>query len=405
MTHPPHDPAYYATELDLDVLDALDNFNRHDAVHVVTDRPVDPLSDDAVVEGYEIRVARATPEELAEWRSAYAALCQRAGAAADKLAAAKAAWEKARAEALGELHAAYADYEHVHDTIDKRHDEVQRLRGEAANEKTRAENAEAARRQAEEDAELGPRTWVIHELTTVDANYFRRKKTPEMYLPTIHVAGCPVTDGRERYDYEVSWRYARAGEVEMTLRQGGQLASNGVRTERRAPARLCGRCKPEASLRAAGLGEAFEAWRAQADAVQPPRPLERYVPKKLGLEDEWFGGYRRPGYREVDVDTYVKEGAIHPYEVVIGWWTGERWASGDPLPEELLRLEQILPERGVAVRRFNELERWGGKPFRAGVAVRYMTEGELRQRREDAAALAAHQEHTGPAQAIPLEDA
>lgn len=397
-------PTYYRTTTDLDVLNDLDNFNRHDAVHVITDRPVDPYSEDAVAE-WEMRAARASEEELAEWRAAYDALVKTAAGASEKLAAAKAAWEKARQEALGELRAAYAAYEHVHDTIEKRHGEVEALRQEAENDRTRQEQAEADRAQAAEDAELGPRTWVIYELTTVDANYYGKKKTPDMFLPMIHVAGCAVTKGREKYDHEKAWRYARAIDVRAAISAGGSLAANGRRTGKRAAVRMCGRCKPEESMRQAGLGDAYDEWRAETDVIQPPIPADRYLVKRLDLGDDWRGwSKQRSGFVPVHPDSYREKGAIAKHEFLLGWWDADRQTVDRHAQSRLAYLEQVLPGRGFAVRKFDEPKEYGGGECLSARAVRLMTPGEVRQHKEDAAELAQRQAQAGPVHTVSLED-
>lgn len=389
-------PTYYKTDVDINVLNDLENFNRHDAVLLVTDEPVDPYGEDAVRE-WETRAARASAEELAEWRAAYDTLTETAAAAREKLAAAKAAWEKARSEVMADLHAAYAAYEHVHDTIDKRHDEVDALRQEAENEQERQEQAAQEAALAAQDAELGPRTWVIYRPDTVDA-----KKTPDMFLPVIHVTGCPLTKGRASIEPESKWTYARKDDVTEAIRAGGILAANGRRTGKRAEVRLCGRCKPEATLREAGLGEVFEEWRAKVESVQEPMHPDRYIKTKLGLEGEWRGwGTTKSGYALVTPDTYRKEGCITEHEIMLGWWDAERESISSIDEDKLKRLEETLPERGYAVRWFNEPERWGGRPCTSAVAVRRMTKAEIRQRREDAAAQAAYQ--GAPAAVVNLE--
>lgn len=393
MPATPDEPAYYRTELDIDVLNDLDNFNREEAVHRITTRPVDPLSEDAE-DTWEIRAARATPEELAEWGKAYDTLKQRADTGAQMLATARAKWEADRAAALAELRAAYSDYEHVHDAIARRHEEVEELREKADAERQAAEQARLDAAQAAEDAELGPRTWVVHEISPGRWNSVDHKKAKDMFIPTVHVAGCPVTKGREDMEGEWAWQYARAGGVETIIQAGGPLASNGRPVKgSRAPVKMCGRCKPEASLRAAGLGDAMDAWQSEVDAIQPPMHPDRSIPKKLGLEGEWVNMYRKQdGYTIVSYKTYQQEGSITADEILIGWYDTEkaRVTESDEAVAKQNRLAEILPDRGFAVRRFNEPKRFRSdeRECRAAVAVRRMTPGEIRQRQADADATA-----------------
>lgn len=397
MPATPDEPVYYRTHVDIDTLHALDDFNDHDAVHVITPDPVDPLSDDATAEGLETAAARASAEELTEWGNAYDTLKQRAAAATRMLAIAQAKWETDRDAALTELRAAYAEYEHVHDTIERRHDEVDELRDKATAEAEAAEQARLDAAQAAEDAELGPRGWVIHALTPDLYNSYDHNKKPDMFIPTIHVAGCPVTKGREEdtTGYR-EWQYARVGAVAETLHAKGPLAKNACLTGELAPVKLCGRCKPEASLRAAGIGDAVDAWQAQVDAIQPPMPADRLIPKQLGLQDEWASRYQeKDGYIIVSYETYRKEGCITADEILIGWLdaTLNSVSESDEAVAMQNRLAEILPDRGFAVRRFNEPKRLrtDERESRAAVAVRRMRTGEIRQRQADAAATARYQ--------------
>lgn len=137
-------------------------------------------------------------------------------------------------------------------------------------------------------------------------------------------------------------------------------------------------------LLAAGLGSVYDDWRAEAEAVQEPMHKERDIPRKLGLEDEWRGWRNgTSGYTLISSDIYREHEAIEPSEIMLGWWdagTG-RVVNG---AAQLERLEEILPERGYAVRRVTEPERFGGGPCLSAVAVRRMTAGEIRRHKEAA---------------------
>ncbi|MFF9265901.1 hypothetical protein [Streptomyces longwoodensis] len=413
MTHPPHDtgdeqPRYYRVVALTELSDEMDEIAAEAGTwdgyaHAVTGLEVDPYVASESEDSWEhLEAARANAEEHTLWSQAHETFTGEVKRAEEKLAAARAAWEQAQGIYTAALQDAWQDYAPTEAAIRERREEVVRMRERRAAEERQAKARAAQEAQAREDAELGARTWVTFE---PELNPRGRKKSPDMYLPTIHLAGCPVTKGREDDRRDRQWHYARAGGVQALLLSGGPLASNGSLTGKRAPVRLCGRCKPHDGIRAAGLGAALDAWQAQVDAIQPPIPAERSLRKRLDLGADWRGwNKQRSGYVEVLPDTYREEGCVADYEFILGWWDAER-QSLVPAEDRLTHLEQVLPDRGFAVRRFIEPKKFGGGLCQVGVAVRVMKTGEARQRREDAAALAAHQEHTGPAQAIPLEDA
>jgi hypothetical protein len=373
-TDPNDKPTYYRTDMDVNALRHLEDFNRQEAVWHPTDQPVDPLSEDAV-EGWEIRAARATPEELAAWRQAYDRLVTTTDTIQADLDAARAAWEKAQEEATAALSRAYGEYRHVHDTIDQRHEEVQELRDQADEERQAAADAEAAARQAAEDAELGPRSWLIYE-----PNSSSVKVAPDMMVPVIHLAGCPTTKRARDHRYVA----ARKAEVETVLLAGAPRYERGMPTPDRLPTKLCGRCKPGDSLHQA-LGHVYETWRDQVESVQEPAPKPEATAAALKLRDEWRTN-QIPGYTRVSDQYQRAEKLIETHEFLVGWYDPDR-KSVIPNPEALERLEEILPGRGWAVRRIKEPQafRVGDKWSDTGVAVRRMTKMEIRQRKEGAA--------------------
>lgn len=386
MTDP--EPTFYRATLDLEALGDLDNYNEHDAVFVITEDSIDPLSPEAVEAGWEIRAARASKAELAEWRQAYAELRHTTDRIRADLEAARAAWEAACGQAHAKLQDAWEEYRPVHEAIDRRRDEVEELRERDVQERARKAQAEAAAAQAAEDAELGARTWVVYE---PEIDSWARKKHPEMYVPVVHVAGCSVTKGREDDPRDKEWNYVRAAGVEATITAGGPLAAQGSLTGERVPVKLCGRCKPEQTLRDAGLGHVFERWRDEVESIQPPMHPERHLKGKLGIQEWRTFSPRKSGYTLVQHETYRKEGSISEHEILLGWWDADR--EHLIADEDRLRwLERELPKNGFAVRRFNEPEKWGGRQNTQAVAVRRMTAGEIRRFKETTAAPAHIQE-------------
>ncbi|MFE2934899.1 hypothetical protein [Streptomyces sp. NPDC059278] len=374
-------PTYYKTKKDdVDTLNDVDGHG-YESVEFITDQRVEDPLDQGYSDNWEgIAVARATEAERTEWTAAYGKLTERAGKIQDKLDAARGAWEQAQGVYTDELRDAYADYRPVNDLIAARTEEVDKLREEAHQEAEKARARAAVEAQAKEDAELGARAWVTHHPNSMSA-----KTAPDMLVPVVHNAGCSVTKGGEDRSYQNEYRYARAADVRKVLEEGGPEMSRGRATGATLPARLCGRCKPEASLREA-LGEYFENWLVKAESVQKPMPTLQGMPKALGLADEWLDAYRKKdGYNLVSNKYYAQEKLVEPYETLVGWVVvGEKGNTvSSKHPEKLDALFAKLPARGFAVRRVREPQVYGpkvaGADAKTAVAVRRMTAHEIRQ--------------------------
>lgn len=379
-------PTYYQTKDDIDTLGDVDG-GAYEAVEFITDQRVeDPLDQGNSGDWGGIAVARATEAERAEWTAAYGKLTERAGKIQANLDAARGAWEQAQGVYTAELRDAYADYQPVNDLITARIEEVYKLREEAHQEAEKARARAAVEAQAKEDAELGARAWVTHHPTAMSA-----KTAPDMLVPVVHNAGCSVTKGGEDRSYQNEYRYARAADVRKVLEEGGPEMFRGHATGATLFTRLCGRCKPEASLREA-LGEYFDNWLVKAESVQKPMPTSNGMPKALGLADEWLDAYRKKdGYLLVSNRYYAQENLVEPYETLIGWAVvGERGNTvSSEHPEKLDALFTKLPKRGFAVRRIKEPQAYGppfaGTDSKKSVAVRRMTAHEIRQAKAGAA--------------------
>lgn len=378
------EPVYYRVLTDVDISEHLDDFNDEDAVRYITDTPVDPMDEG---EGYyEEHAARATGDELAAWGKAYATFQAETARADADLEHARAAWEKAQSIHSDRLRDAWNDYAPTDTAVAQRRDEVVAMRRKAEEEEREAEARAKQEAQDREDAELGPRTWI-----TYHPNSSSVKVSPDMMVPVIHLAECKATGGAEHLPYRNEYRFARKADVQETLLAGAPRYARGRATNDLLPTKLCGRCKPQESLRQA-LGAVYDEWLAKVENTQPPMPTPKGVAGALGLKDEWRS-YRTPGYTVVSDQYYRAEELIEPHEALIGWYDPAREVV-TPNQEKLARLEEILPERGFAVRRVKEPARYhvGDKESETAVAVRRMTKAEIRQRKEDAAATARYRE-------------
>jgi hypothetical protein len=367
-------------------------------LHVAEEGTVDPLGHEAVDAGsWEVRAARVTPAERAQWLKDYATMKQETDAATAHLEAARKVWEAAQKTTAAKVIAAWEDYQHVHELIKRRMKDVEALR-DAEDERQYAEERKAAAEaKAAEDAELGPQTW---------AAFFPRsgkvKTAADMYVPVLHLAGCSVLGGREYVSYSNSCQLLRATEVRRTLLEGGPETSRERRTGRTLPTKLCGRCKPQQSLHEE-LGEVYDTWQAETDAIQPPLPSQskyidqqfrKILPKYLPLYH-----HKVDGYSQVSDSKYREKELIKPYEVLIGWY-GHLRKSIVPNPERLEALFETLPDHGWAVRHVKSP--WPGEENQLiAVAVRKMTVAEIRQHAADKAT--GEQVMEIPP-AVPLED-
>jgi hypothetical protein len=376
-------PTYYTTEDDIDVLSGYDA-DDETVTHVTSTVWADPL-DSGTDNYFEQPVARATLDEHQQWTEAYETLREESSRISAVLDEAEAAWEKAKSEANRQMTEAWNVYKPTADIIAQRVAEVEAMREQDYQAKKALRSQAALDAQAAEDAEYGPRTWV-----TFHPNSSFAKVSPTMLQPVIHLAGCKLTSGNEDRTYGSYYKYARKAQVQDTLLEGAPLFERGRATQDRVPTKLCGRCKPHASLEAA-LGETYLAWRTEVESVQGAMPPNRGVPKALGLEREWNDRLGKiEGYTIVSSTYYRSEGLIEPHELLIGWVTfpdnGNAHVSNDR--EDMLdALVAELPKRGFIARRHTEPERYGarfaGTVSKTSVAVRRMTKHEIRLRKEN----------------------
>ncbi|MEU9405541.1 hypothetical protein AB0E08_07540 [Streptomyces sp. NPDC048281] len=381
MTSPSGDkPVYYRLNTDRCISDILDGFNEEETVHFVTDKVVDPYDTGSEDSWYAEHAARATPEEHTAWTGAYQTFTGAVSRADDDLKAAQAAWEAAQARHSAALQDAWNDYAPTDAVIYERQDEVVTMRRQREDDERAAQTRAAQQAQDQEDAELGARTWV----TFTPLYNHGMKVKPDMMVPVIHLAGCKITKGSERLPYTNEYRYARKAEVQETLLEGAFRRERGRTTSEKLPTKLCGRCKPHESLRKA-LGYVYDEWLEGVESIQDPMPTPDGTPNALGLKDEWRSR-SKDGFTTVSSTYYRDEGLIEPYETLVGWYDAERRIVWDA-PEKLAELEQLLPERGFAVRRVKEPKAFnvGDKLSQTGVAVRRMTKAEIRRRKEAAA--------------------
>jgi hypothetical protein len=390
------EPTYYRLDTDNRIGDILDDFNEEDTVHFVTDKVVDPY--DTGDDYYDEHAARATTEEHAAWKGAYETFASEIKRADDNLATARAMWEKAQAVHSAAYEDAWNDYASTDAVIYERQNEVVDMRRQREADEREAEARAAQEAKDREDAELGPRTWVTYHPSSM-----YNKVRPDMMVPVIHLAGCKLTRGAEDRPYSNEYRYARKEQVQETLLAGAYRYERGRKTTDKLPTKLCGRCKPHESLRKA-LGAVYDEWLAKVESTQEEMPTAKGAAAALGLKDEWHG-WNKSGFTYQSAKYYREEKLIEPHEELVGWFDRDRNVVV-PNAEKLAYLEQVLPERGFAVRRVPEPARYykpEGTMCETAVAVRRMTKAEIRQRKEDAAALARHRENSGPAAVQNLE--
>lgn len=373
------DPAQYV-KIDSDVylLDAMGN-GEDDIVLLPTDKVItDPLSGEAIGKYDEVDAARATPAERAQWAQDAAVFLLAAAAANTRLDEAKAAWEDAQKTAALALRKAWENYQPTQELIQRRIDQTRDLRDEQGSNEARALADAADAAQAAEDAELGARTWAVYQRQDTYG-----PKKPDMLVPVLHLAGCPVLKGSENNDLSRSARRLRAGEAREVLFAGGRHWRR--ESDERFPTKLCGRCKPADSLRAA-LGEDFDTWMHQTKAIQPPLPArtEARADQLRKVIPAFRPPYRRTsGYVLMSDRQYRQKQQIETYEALVGWYEQETDAIM-ARPERLQALIDGLPEQGWAVRRVQTEH--GEEPY--AVAVRKMTAAEIEQRDADKAATA-----------------
>jgi hypothetical protein len=376
-----NEPTYYKVDTDIDTLYAYDSLDDQTVLKITDEVWADPLNGGG--DWHDQNVAQANEDERARWTQAYTTFRSEVGQVTDTLDAARAAYQKAKEDAEKAATVAWNVYKTVVGEIEVRVEEVEAMRAEheALETLNRVLDAESAR--AAEDAELGPRTWV-----TFHPNSSTAKVSPTMMQPVIHLAGCKVTEGREHLSYTIEYCFARKAEVQDVLLKGAPRMERGRSTPDRVFTKLCGRCKPHASLEEA-LGETYLAWRTQVESVQEPMPTYRGIAKALGLEDEWaFPSRSQDGYTVVSSAYYRPEGLIEPHEELIGRTAfrenGRSYAVED-CTDHLEHLMAVLPSRGFAVRRVCQPARLGGKDgalSTSAVAVRRMTIHEIRQAKE-----------------------
>jgi hypothetical protein len=375
--------AYYRTIFDTDTLYELDDFNAYDAVLAATEQtvPGGPTGDDALNKNGEMTLAQATEDEARQWWAAYARLRSAAAIATQELEAAERIWKAARDAANAKLLAAYDAYKPTHEAIERRMSDADDVRN-AADAVTATKRAAAAQaEQAAEDNQLGPRRWVVKQVT----DPYGVKKAPDMYVPTVHLADCPTLHAKPGTPLRAMATFQKIREGAPEARSGRKQPGTHLHT------RLCGRCKPEASLREA-IGEEFDQWLTEAESVQPPAPSLKVLQRELSAKIPWVDTpARRDGYCYVGADLYRKHSKVAEHELLLGWIThtedGRRRVTNTE-PDKLAALYDLLPPLGFAVRPLTEPNLdWRGNDqggeeriSPSAVAIRRMTAGERRAR-------------------------
>ncbi|MFF7198315.1 hypothetical protein ACFZAM_31985 [Streptomyces sp. NPDC008079] len=371
-------PEYTTVFDDVDTFDIFDDGAAPDEVvfYVRGGTVRDILSSQARPDRWAevVPYARVSTDEHTQWQKDYDAARKAVSGIQEALETARLAWETARRAAAEQLAGVWEEYRPTHGTIAERVKEATALveAEDARLHELRARKADEAK--AAEDAVLGPQTWSAY-LPVGQAS----KVAPDMFVPVLHLTGCQVLRGRDDQEYR-AYRRLRAGEARDVLLGGGPETARGHMTGRTLPTRLCGRCKPAASLRDA-LGDVFDTWQAEVDSLQPPLPqklkivgnqlrkiLPDYIPEHTLAKSGYTLSPTTHTYRDVKT--------IEPYEALIGWYDAAKKYITREEPERLRALFDTLPDHGWSVRSITGEATGKGSPL---VAIRKMTPAEIKE--------------------------
>lgn len=199
----------------------------YQAGDVTSARPGDAQARD---EYGDITIVRASKAEQEEWQHRYEALQAETAAAVERLKEARTAWEAAQTQAQQDMQRAWADYEPVQHTITERREEAEELEDAIEQAETDRKAREEEARQADEDAVLGPRDWVVYRKESHQVN--RRSD----WVPVVHRLGCRALDGKSKW----TMKRVRAEEARKVLYEGTPAYAGASLVL----GRQCGRCKP-----------------------------------------------------------------------------------------------------------------------------------------------------------------
>jgi len=318
-------------------------------------------------------------------------------------------WERAKARATEDFTHARARYAPLEQLLRQRSAEV--LAGQAAAREMEEHRAQerAAAAQAAEDAELGPRDFVVRRPRDTGQH------SSEMDVPTVHLATCgTLKDARESgpSSRRVQWRLVRAAEAFEALMDGATRRRKRLSAWDKDPdgerleGKVCRSCKPGERL-AEVAPETYAAWEARMDAVQPKTaPTAAALIRdlgKVGVRVQKFAS-RPDMWAEARLwaENLRRDGLLAPYETVIGYLVqpeGESspvWADG--VLERLPELAPLAARAGLAVRAVQRpVQTWEEAQRKAEgledtplseyyLAVRRMTRAEIKRERETRAA-------------------
>ena len=382
------------TDIDLTGLeDGRDGYllDRDDVLYVGEATTRDLLDEPDDTSWSTPEVVEATQDEAAEWRRQFTLFAEGMEKAEAKVTVATAVFRKIVEEARAEAQAAWDTYQPVHVELERRLEQVQEQREEAARAHEKALQEAAAAAQAAEDAELGPRSFYVTRPSQ------RGQDGRDMDVPTVHHVSCGIARRLKRLPHPV-----RIAEAFEALMDGGNVAKRWIsnvyraeeRTEKRLPGAVCERCPAFDELKA-HAPDTFMDWLQRTESQQfAPMPPDTYTGKKslfkkLGLPmAEHYS--EKEGWSLVSDKIYREPNAMVDGERLVGWLgLREKHDGGTELrvvkaPERLAKIFDLLPPRGFAVRWIHEPENFGGGVCDCAVAVRPMSKWEIRQRKESA---------------------
>lgn len=330
-------------------------------------------------------ILEATEEEAREWSEKFQHLSDKAWLARKAIDDAAAEFRKLVEQVREGLRKEYDAYLPVQEEIERRQGLVEELREKAEEERDRSAQEAADALLAAEDAEYGPRLFLVTRPSQ------RGQDKADMDVPTIHHVDCGVAARLSSKPDPV-----RIGDAFEALMEGGLLATKrfytwGPDKEKgiRLPGVACERCQAFELLKA-HAPETFMDWLERTESSQrgslPPATYtgEKRLFEKLGLP-QWTSYPSTPGWvRAARAEAYREHNQVGDDEALIGWV--EQNADGKPtiVPnvDRLKKLFGVLPPRGYEVRWLHNPPQYDPEEGVCDiyVAVRPMSKWTIRQR-------------------------
>lgn len=340
---------------------------------------------DASGEDWAPTILSAAPEEVQEWTEKFQHFSEMVQLADKTIGKAASEFRELVNQVREGVQKEYAAYLPVQEEIERRRDRVEELREQADEERDRAAQEAADALLAAEDAEYGPRLFLVTRPSQ------RGQNKSDMDAPTIHHVDCGVAARLSRKPDPV-----RIGDAFEALMEGGLLATKRFYTWEpdkekgiRLPGVACERCQAFELLKA-HAPETFMDWLERTESSQrgslPPATYtgEKRLFEKLGLP-QWTSYPFTPGWvRAARAEAYREHNQVGDDEALIGWV--EQNADGKPTivsnVDRLKKLFGVLPPRGYEVRWLHNPPQYDPEEGVCDiyVAVRPMSKWAIRRR-------------------------